>query len=130
MEAACGLKEDGTLARKPDAVAGDKGYTGKTNRQWLAGYQIQDVIPTKTNEQRDPNFDRELYRKRNIVERFIGWLKENRRIAMRFEKLAVHFLAMIQIAAILRLMRILAKADANCVLSGQELRGKRTAFAF
>ncbi len=104
METVCGLQEDGTLARKPAAVAGDKGYTGSLNRQWLASFSIQDVIPTKANETRDPKFDRELYRKRNIVERSIGWLKEKRRIATRFEKLALHFMAMIQIAAIRRML--------------------------
>jgi transposase len=38
-----------------------------------------------------------------VVERCFGWLKENRRIAMRFEKLAVHYLAMLQMAMMLRL---------------------------
>ena len=104
MESVCGLNKDGELTSKPIAVAGDKGYTGKTNRNWLASFSIQDAIPTKANETRDPKFDRELYRKRNIIERSIGWLKEKRRIAMRFEKLALHYMAMIQIAAIRRML--------------------------
>ena len=43
-------------------------------------------------------FDRSLYRRRNIIERLIGWLKENRRIATRFEKTIDSYIAMIHIA--------------------------------
>ena len=49
------------------------------------------VIPSKGNENREARpveFDREAYRNRNIVERFIGRLKENRRIFSRFKKTA------------------------------------------
>ena len=51
-------------------------------------------------------FDREAYRRRNVVERCIGWLKECRRIATRFEKLAVSYLAMLKLAMIARYFRI------------------------
>jgi len=40
------------------------------------------------------------------VERLIGWLKESRRIATRFEKLGRHFHAMLTLAAIRRLVRL------------------------
>ncbi len=52
----------------------------------------------------NPAFDKELYRQRNIIERVIGWLKENRRLATRFEKLAQNFRAMATIAVIRRLL--------------------------
>jgi len=44
------------------------------------------VIPEKGDKAHDhnhPNFDRETYRRRNAVERLIGWLKESRRICSR-----------------------------------------------
>jgi transposase len=41
-------------------------------------------------------FDRESYRRPSTIEQCNGWLKECRRIAARFEKLAVKFLAMIK----------------------------------
>jgi transposase len=59
------------------------------------------VIPTKENEQRQPDFDREAYRQRNRIERLINRLKQFRRIATRYEKRAANYLAMITIAAIL-----------------------------
>jgi transposase len=45
-------------------------------------------------------FDKDTYKKRAAVEQSIGWVKERRRIATRFEKLAVSFLAMIKLAFI------------------------------
>jgi transposase len=47
------------------------------------------------------SFNREIYRKRNIVERAINRLKQFRRIATRYEKLAANYTAMITIASII-----------------------------
>ena len=44
--------------------------------------------------------DRVLYRERNVVERLVGWLKEYRRIATRYDKLAASYLAFVQLASI------------------------------
>jgi transposase len=44
--------------------------------------------------------DRKLYRERNVVERLVGRLKEYRRIATRYDKLAASYLAFVQLAAI------------------------------
>ncbi|MCO6436666.1 MAG: transposase [Phycisphaerae bacterium] len=45
------------------------------------------------------------------MERCINWLKETRRFAMRYEKLAVNFLAMTQLAIIQRCFRVLHSSD-------------------
>jgi transposase len=45
-------------------------------------------------------FDRAAYRRRNVIERCVGWLKENRRLATRYEKLAVSYLAVAHVAMI------------------------------
>ena len=52
-------------------------------------------------------FDREAYRDRNIIERLIGWLKENRRIFSRFEKSAKNYLGMLKLAFIHRYLRLI-----------------------
>lgn len=49
-------------------------------------------------------FDEQTYKERNVVERFINHLKETRRLATRFEKLAAHFLAMVKLAFIKNLL--------------------------
>ena len=46
-----------------------------------------------------------FYRRRNAIERSISWLKRARRIATRFEKLAVNFVAMLKLATIQRYLR-------------------------
>ena len=86
--------------RRPKALAGDKAYRYRSIRHFIAKRNIEDVIPTQSNEIPNPNFDKEKYRRRNVVERFIGWLKEYRRIATRYEKLAENYLAMVKIAII------------------------------
>ena len=91
--------------KRPKAVAGDKAYSSKAIRSHLQRKSISDIIPTRTNERRSKRFEKKLYKKRNIVERVIGWLKEHRRIATRYDKIVDNYLAMIKIA----FMRMLIK---------------------
>lgn len=88
----------GKTRRWPKAVAGDKGYSSRKNREFLRRRRIESVIARKTKEPREENFDKQKYRRRNVVERVIGWLKINRRVATRYEKNALHYLAVVKIA--------------------------------
>ena len=90
--------------RWPKGLAGDKGYSYPGIRRWLGRRRIDDVIPTRKDQVRDPDFDKDEYRKRNIIERVVGWLKESRRLLTRFEKLAVNYLAFWIIASFVRLL--------------------------
>jgi transposase len=47
-------------------------------------------------------FDAEAYRRRNVVERCVGWLMECRAVATRFDKLAVSYLATVILTMIQR----------------------------
>ena len=104
------LLERGAVARRgggtrvrPARVAGDKGYTGKKIRRYLRRRRIGAVIPRLRNEpKRGVRFDRAAYRERNRVERAIRRLKRHRAIATRYEKLLVHYHALLTIAAILQ----------------------------
>ena len=86
--------------RTPTALAGDKAYSSNRIRDHIANKKIKDVIPTRKNEKRNARFSKKTYKRRNIVERVFGWLKEKRRIATRFEKQALNYLAFLKIAAI------------------------------
>ena len=107
----------GRKLRKVQAISADRAYQGKRIRQWLRNRRIERVIPFKAEQRRkmrhtpgpNPTFDKVKYRQRNVVERVIGWLKENRRIATRFEKLAQNFRAMATLAVIRRLLPLLSK---------------------
>jgi transposase len=88
---------------RPGAVAGDKGYGYPSVRRYLRGRGIRAVIPSKSDQPRQPGFDRAAYRERNRVERTINQLKQFRRVATRYEKREVNYLAMVEIAAIVQL---------------------------
>jgi transposase len=101
----------GPPRRRPRHVAGDKAYSSQRVRSWLRAHKMTPVIPHKDNEQarHDPKvaFDKDRYRGRAVVEQCVGWLKENRRLATRFDKLAVHFQAMATLAMIRRYLKTL-----------------------
>ncbi len=82
-------------------MAGDKSYSSPTARRRLRRRHIRAVIPSKSNQRRQPNFDRPAYRRRNAVERLINRLKQFRRIATRYEKRAANYLGMITVGMIL-----------------------------
>jgi transposase len=95
----------------PVKLGGDKGYRADWIDEYLLNLDIQPVIPSKENEDRNARpvkFDRRAYRKRNIVERLIGWLKESRRIFARFEKTAKNFGGFVKMAFIQRYLRLAA----------------------
>ena len=94
-------------AKRPKALAGDKGYSSNAIRATIRKLSIADVIPTRSNETANDTFDRDTYRQRNIVERVIGWLKESRRIATRYEKLATTYIAFVQLAAMRRMIKLI-----------------------
>ncbi len=81
-------------------VAGDKGYDGEEQRQAVRDRGCEPLIPTRkrcdgTYPERAAGFDKQRYKQRNVVERLIGRLKECRRIATRYDKLAVSFRAFV-----------------------------------
>ena len=96
---------------RPNKLAADKGYSVRRVRDWLRARGIKPVIPHKSNERAcydgRVNFDRTTYRQRAVVEQCVGWMKESRRIGTRFEKLAVNFHGMLQLAMIRRYLKIL-----------------------
>ena len=97
--------------KKPKKLAGDKGYSVQRIRDWIKGQRITPVIPHKDNEKarHDPKvkLDKKTYRQRCVVEQCVGWLKECRRIGTRYEKLAVNFYGMLQLAMIRRYLRLM-----------------------
>lgn len=93
----------------PAAIAGDKGYRANWIDEMLTEMEINPVIPSKDNEERDKRFvefDKQKYRQRNIIERLIGWLKECRRVFSRFEKTAINYCGIIKMAIIQRYLKI------------------------
>ena len=88
----------------------DKGYDGEALRRYCDRYRMQPVIPLHSMKRKPKPglprlFDRPKYRQRNIIERMFGWLKENRRIVTRFDKLAKSYAALVSLACAMRCLR-------------------------
>lgn len=106
------VDQDGEVIGLPVKLAGDKGLRADWIDEYLLELDIEPVIPSKCNEDRQArgiDFDAVAYRDRNIVERLIGWLKECRRILTRFEKSAKNFAGMIRMAFIRRYLKLIVE---------------------
>jgi transposase len=86
---------------RPERLVGDKGYSSRRIRSWLRRRGIRNTIPYKRNECWRVPFDRKFYRERSQVEQLINRIKQFRRVATRYEKRAVNYLATLMLAAIL-----------------------------
>ena len=84
----------------------DIAYEGDETRQLVLDPGMVPVVPPKSNRLDPWEYDRELYKKRNEVERLFRGLKGFRRIFSRFEKLDVIFLAFINFVLIVDALRI------------------------
>lgn len=87
---------------RPDRVIADKAYSAAAIRRSLRDRGIAATIPERTDQKagrarrgshggRPPTFDPALYRRRNVVERCIGRLKQWRGIATRYDQLARNY---------------------------------------
>jgi transposase len=85
---------------RPERIVADKGYCGRPVRDLLRRRGIRFTISKRSNMCHKGPFDRAIYRQRNQIERAINRFKHFRRLATRYEKRAVNYLAMWRIAAI------------------------------
>ncbi len=99
----------GRPRKRPDQVLCDKGYSYPACRKALRQRGIKAVIPERSDQRerraakagRPLAFDREAYRRRNVVERCMNRLKQWRGVATRYEKRATNYRAMVVIAALI-----------------------------
>ncbi len=83
------------------ALIADKAYDGDALRADIASRNATPVIPNKASRINLHPFDAKTYRDRNVIERMFCRLKDFRRIATRYDKLARNFLSAVCLAAIL-----------------------------
>lgn len=88
----------------------------RSNAQWEVialffpdRYHIDAVIPTRINQPPDPNFDKKMHRRRNIIERVVGWFGECWALGTRYDKLAVSYVALWVVANIHYLLKKLLR---------------------
>ena len=101
------IKKAQALLEGMDAkgVIADKGYDADHLRAAIAQRGMQAIIPSTRSRKTPLPYDRGVYRLRNQVERCFNKLKHFRRIATRFDRLDVHFLAFLHLASAIIWMR-------------------------
>ena len=82
-------------------VIGDKAYDSDAFIAEIASQDAIAVIPPRKGRTEPREYDKELYKRRNLIERFFGWLKQYRRVATRYDKLGVRYLGFVYFATIL-----------------------------
>ncbi|WP_329582492.1 IS5 family transposase [Streptomyces sp. NBC_01361] len=97
---------------RPAHVLGDKGYSSRAIRTWLRYRGIPHTIPERADQVRNrlrrgsrggrpPAFDKQVYKRRNVVERCFNRLKQWRGIATRYDKTAESYQAAVTLASLL-----------------------------
>ena len=90
---------------RPEAVIADKGYDADHLHHAVRDAGAEPVIPARANRRTPRDYDKALYRERNLIERFFNKLKQFRRVATRYDKLLVNYEGFVQLAAIAILLR-------------------------
>jgi putative transposase len=80
-------------------LLGDRAYDSAALRQWLEDRGTKAVVPNKSNRKQPFSFDRKSYKHRHRIENAFCRLKDFRRIATRYDRLARNFLASICLVA-------------------------------
>ena len=84
----------------------DRAYEGDETRDLAAALGYQVVVPPRANRREPWDYDRELYKRRNEVERLFRRLKGFRRVYTRYDKLDRMFWAFIQFALIVEALKV------------------------
>lgn len=82
----------------PEQVIADKGYDCDAFIAVILAAGAQPVIPSRKNRLVSRAYDRHAYRERHLIECLFNRLKQFRRIATRYDKLARNFLSMLNLA--------------------------------
>jgi putative transposase len=83
-----------------NVIIADKGYDADHLCDRIAESGARPVIPPKRNRTFKRPYDAELYKERNVIERFFNRLKHFRRVATRYDKLLANFMGSVKLAAI------------------------------
>ena len=85
----------------PKRLIADKAYDAQSLRDWLKKRRIVATIPSTATRTVPYPLSRKTYRRRNRIERLFGHLKNWRRVATRYDRLACNYLAAVALTACL-----------------------------
>jgi transposase len=84
---------------KGQTLLADRAYDSDALRETLAARGAKANVKPMPNRVNIPKFNKRLYKKRNLVERFFNKLKHFRAIATRYEKHDANYLALVKLAS-------------------------------
>jgi transposase len=84
---------------KTDDVLADRGYDTEKVLEKIKEIEADAVIPSRSNLKVQRDYDRELYKKRNLFERAFNKLKRFRRIATHYDREALYSKSFLYLAA-------------------------------
>jgi transposase len=87
--------------KPPKRMLGDKAYDSAELREELAEQGTKPVIPNRSNRKQPFSFNKRLYKLRWHIESAFNRLKDFRRIATRYDRLARNYLASVCLVAAL-----------------------------
>jgi len=90
---------------EPDVVIADKGYDSDAFVETIEDRGAEAVIPPRKNRVAPREYGQHTYKDRNLCERFWSKVKQYRRVATRYEKKARNFLAFVQVAALMVMLK-------------------------
>ncbi len=94
---------------KGQTLLADRAYDSDALRETLAERGAKANIKPMPNRVNIPKFNKKLYRKRNLIERFFNKLKHFRAIATRFEKHDANYMALVKLASARIWMRFMSR---------------------
>ena len=84
---------------KPKRLLADKAHDADSLRRWLKHWKIRAAIPSTASRRTPYPLDRAAYKRRNVIERMFCRLKNWRRVATRYDRLARNYLSGLALAA-------------------------------
>ena len=94
-------------AHEPEAVIADKGYDSDDLVKDVEDRGAEAVIPPRSNRKTHRKYNKKLYKKRNLVERFMNRIKHYRRIATRYDKTERNYQGFVHIVSTLVIVGVI-----------------------
>jgi transposase len=85
----------------PKHLIADKAYDADSLRNWLKTRRVNAVIPSTATRTVPYPLDRAVYRRRNLIERLFCRLKNWRRLATRYDRLARNYIAALALVSVI-----------------------------
>ncbi len=86
--------------KKMSALIADKGYDATYIIEAASTVNAEVVIPPRSSRKNPRQYDEDIYKERNLIERMFNKLKHFRRVSTRYDKLAIAYLSFVYIAGI------------------------------